>query len=144
MSEEEIQEEERTDGKTLEPVTLTVEQYLRLLARDLANASRQGSIVDDPEGSRYINMSDTWVRSVVQQLWRCANWAKTAAMTPQEKAEAAGLRVLSPEESAEIKAAKEEIPELPPSDEGELLEMATPKEKDEPEAVETSTPEPTP
>jgi len=141
MSEEEKQEEERTDGKTLEtpeiePVTLTVEQYLRLLARDLANASRQGSIVDDPEGSRYITMSDTWVRSVVQKLWRCANWAKTAAMTPKEKAEAAGFRVISPEESAELKDQRGEMkPDEAPEPEVEANES---------EAVEASTPEPTP
>lgn len=50
------------------PETMTPREYLHELARQFQRAPRQGQPVDDPEGVRYITMSDTLAQQIAQQL----------------------------------------------------------------------------
>ena len=54
-----------------EAPTVTVKDYLAMLAGELANAQRHGAISDEPEGSRFITVSDSWAMNVSGMLMKC-------------------------------------------------------------------------
>ena len=48
------------------------EKYLYQLADDLENADRLGADTDEPEGNRYIQMSDTVTKLIAERLRKIA------------------------------------------------------------------------
>ncbi len=48
-------------------------QYLLKLSQSLKNAGREGADKDEPEGARYIRMSDTLAGSIARRLERIAH-----------------------------------------------------------------------
>ena len=52
--------------------TITEQEYLIQLAQSLDTATRLGDGIDDPEGSRYIQVSDTLARVIANHLRKIA------------------------------------------------------------------------
>jgi hypothetical protein len=50
------------------PESLSPQDYLGQLARELDRAPRQGQPVDDPEGTRFVTLSDTLAQEIAHQL----------------------------------------------------------------------------
>lgn len=48
-------------------------EYLGQVAADLMNAERQGAEEDKPEGTRYVQFSDTLVKQMTANFRRIAN-----------------------------------------------------------------------
>lgn len=50
--------------------------YLELVIAELEKATRQGSDIDYPEGSRFVTISDTLMNEMIKNLKSCALIAK--------------------------------------------------------------------